>query len=328
MKILVTGGAGYIGSVVTEQLVESRHDVVVFDSLKSGHLEAIHPNAKLEIGNLLESRDLDRTFASHAPEAVCHLAAEIAVGESMADPGLHFQSNLCGSLALADAMVRHGVSKIVFSSTAAVYGYPDELPITETAKKDPVNVYGETKLAFERALRWYGEIHGIRHISLRYFNACGASERYGEYRKHETHIIPILLEVALGKRERFSIFGSDYPTPDGTCVRDYIHVVDIAHAHVLALEALDRIEADAFNIGIGSGYSNREVVDMVRRVTGHKVPTIDADRRPGDPPTLVASSEKIRRELGWEPRFPTLESMVGSAWAWRSKHPDGYAKEG
>lgn len=324
MKILVTGGAGYIGSIVTEQLVESGHDVVVFDNLKAGHMQAVHPGARLEVGNLLEPRDLDRAFGTHTPEAVCHLAAEIAVGESMIDPGLHFRNNLSGSLALADAMVRHRVEKIVFSSTAAVYGYPDELPITEEAKKDPVNVYGETKLAFERSLRWYGEIHQVRHISLRYFNACGASKQYGEYRERETHIIPILLEVALGKRERFSIFGTDYPTPDGTCVRDYIHVVDIARAHVLALEALDRIEADAFNIGIGSGYSNREVVDMVRHVTGHEIPTFDADRRPGDPPTLVASSDKIRRTLGWEPQFPTLDSMVRSAWSWRSKHPNGY----
>lgn len=326
MKILVTGGAGYIGSVVTEQLVESGHDVVVFDSMKAGHYEAVHPSAKLEVGNLLEPRDLDRTFATHAPDAVCHLAAEIAVGESMADPGLHYENNLCGSLALAEAMVRHRVSKIVFSSTAAVYGFPEELPITEDAKKEPVNVYGETKLAFERALRWYGEIHDIRHISLRYFNACGASERYGEYRERETHIIPILLEVALGKRDQFSIFGTDYPTPDGTCVRDYVHVIDIARAHVLAIEALDRIQADAFNIGIGSGYSNREVVEMVRKVTGHEIPTVEADRRPGDPPVLVASSEKIRQFLGWEPEYPSLESMVASAWAWRSRHPNGYAE--
>ncbi len=325
MRILVTGGAGYIGSVVTEQLLASGHQVTVFDNLKSGHRASIHPNATIIEGDLLNSADLDAAFKTAQPEGICHLAGEIAVGESMTDPGLHFQNNLVGSLNLADAMVRHGTKKIVFSSTAAVYGYPDEIPISENAPKQPVNVYGETKLAFERALRWYGEIHGIRHISLRYFNACGASERCGEYRDKESHIIPLLLEVALGKRGHFSIFGSDYPTPDGTCVRDYIHVEDIAQAHILALEALDEIRSDAFNIGIGAGSSNRQVVEAVRHSTGHPIPTNEAHRRPGDPPTLIATADRIRATLGWEPKYSELQSMVDSAWAWRKKHPEGYS---
>jgi UDP-glucose 4-epimerase len=325
MRILVTGGAGYIGSVVSEQLVASGHDVTVFDSLKSGHKSSIHPNAKLVQGNLLNPSDLNTAFDEVLPEAICHLAAEIAVGESMTDPGLHYQNNLVGGLNLADAMVSHGVKKIVFSSTAAVYGYPDEIPISESAQKKPVNVYGETKLAFERALRWYGEIHGIRHISLRYFNACGASDRCGEFRERESHIIPLLLEVALAKRSQFSIFGTDYPTPDGTCVRDYIHVEDIAQAHILALNALSDIESDAFNIGIGTGSSNRQVVEAVRQATGHPIPTIETERRAGDPPTLIAKADRIRTDLGWKPKFTDLQSMVDSAWAWRKQHPEGYS---
>lgn len=327
MAILVTGGAGFIGSVVVEMLLDAGESVVVFDSLKAGHRLAVDPRATFVQGDLLNPADLDALFSSHRIEAVCHLAAEIAVGESVTDPGLHYRTNVIGSLNLADAMVRHGVKKIVFSSTAAVYGEPKQIPIPEDAETRPVNPYGETKLTFERALHWYGKAHGIRHVALRYFNACGASAAHGEYRDRETHLIPILLEVVLGQRQEFGLFGDDYPTHDGSCVRDFVHIADIAQAHILALDYLNEAESDVFNIGSGQQNSNREVLDMVRKVTGHPVPSTTKPRREGDPAVLLASNEKIRRVLGWEPKFPDLESMVQSAWDWRRQHPKGYGSE-
>lgn len=325
MRILVTGGAGFIGSVITEQLVEAGHSVVVLDNFKSGHRAAIHPSAQVIDGDIELPSDLDRAFSESMPDAVCHLAGEIKVDESARNPGLHFRANVVGGIHLLDAMVRHNVCKLVFSSTAAVYGEPSSIPIVESDPTVPVNPYGETKLQFERALRWYAEIHGLHHVTLRYFNACGASMRYGEHRQQETHIIPILFEVALGQRHGFKLFGQDYPTKDGTCVRDYIHVVDIASAHILALDTMESLGSAIYNVGTGGGYSNLEVLEAAREVTGHPIPFEFAERRPGDSATLVASSDKIRKELGWEPKFPDLHSMVESAWLWRRNHPNGYS---
>lgn len=324
MKILVTGAAGFIGSVVTEQLVEAGYDVVAFDNLVSGHREAVHPKAEFVFGDLLDPTSLTNALQGKGISAVCHLAGEIKVDESFRDPGLHFRANLVGGIHLLDAMVAAGVSQIVFSSTAAVYGEPKEIPLTENSATEPVNPYGESKLQFERILNWYEKIHGLRNICLRYFNACGASEKYGEHRSKETHIIPILFEVALGQRERFSLFGTDYPTPDGTCVRDYIHVSDIAQAHLIALENLKSISSDIWNVGTARGYTNWEVIEAARRVTGHEIPVVEEPRRPGDSAILVASNEKIMNQFGWNPKFPDLESMVRSAWEWRRSNPHGY----
>jgi UDP-glucose 4-epimerase len=324
MKVLVTGGAGYIGSVVTQRLVEGGHDVTVLDNLSFGWREAIHPQAAFVKGDLLDRPFVEKTLAGGKYDAVVHLAAEVRVGVSVEEPGLCYRQNVVAGINLLDAMIAADCRRIVFSSTAAVYGEPEEIPITEHASLEPVNPYGQTKLDFERALRWYRHAHGLKHIALRYFNACGATEKYGEYRRKESHIIPLLLEVALGKREGFKIFGTDYDTPDGTCVRDYVHVSDIARAHVLGLEQIDRLEADVFNMGNGTGFTNRQVIDTVREVTGRDIPAADAPRRAGDPARLVASGEKARQILGWSPEYPDLRSMVQTAWDWRQAHPDGY----
>ncbi len=324
MKILVTGAAGYIGSVVTEQLVEQGHQVIALDNLKNGHRAAVHPGALFVQADLLEANGLGELLRQHRVEAVVHLAAEALIDVSMRDPGLFFRVNIVGGLNLLDAMIATGVKRIVFSSTAAVYGEPEHIPITEDARHLPVNSYGESKLAFEKILQWYHQAYDLKYVTLRYFNACGATERFGEYHVPETHIIPILFEVALGQRPQFNLFGTDYDTPDGTCVRDYIHVWDIANAHVLALKELDRLSVRAYNMGNGAGYSNRQVVEAVRQVTGKDIPVIPSPRRPGDPARLVASSERIRAELGWTPRYPELTTMVETAWVWRQKHPNGY----
>jgi len=324
MKILVTGAAGYIGSVVTEQLVEQGHQVIALDNLKNGHRAAVHPGALFVQADLLEANGLGELLRQHRVEAVVHLAAEALIDVSMRDPGLFFRVNIVGGLNLLDAMIATGVKRIVFSSTAAVYGEPEHIPITEDARHLPVNSYGESKLAFEKILQWYHQAYDLKYVTLRYFNACGATERFGEYHVPETHIIPILFEVALGQRPQFNLFGTDYDTPDGTCVRDYIHVWDIANAHVLALKELDRLSVRAYNMGNGAGYSNRQVVEAVRQVTGKDIPVIPSPRRPGDPARLVASSERIRAELGWTPRYPALTTMVETAWVWRQKHPNGY----
>ncbi len=324
MKILVTGAAGYIGSVVTEQLVEQGHRVVALDNLKNGHRAAVHPDAEFVEGDLLDAAWLHSFLHAKLPDAVVHLAAEALIDVSMRDPGLFFRVNVTGGLNLLDAMVAASVQRIVFSSTAAIYGEQRFMPITEDAPHLPVNPYGESKLMFERILEWYHAAHGLRYIILRYFNACGATERFGECHLPETHILPTLFEVALGRRRAFQIFGTDYDTPDGTCIRDYIHVADIAQAHALALKEVDRIEARFYNMGNGNGYSNQQVVEAVRQVTGCEIPVIPSPRRPGDPARLIASSDRIRAELGWNPRYPKLMTMVSTAWAWQQKHPRGY----
>ena len=324
MRILVTGSAGYIGSVVTEQLIEQGHQVIALDNLVNGHRAAVHPDAEFAQLDLLDAVALKSLLRAKPVDAVVHLAAEALIDVSMRDPGLFYRVNFTGGLNLLDAMVDAGVQRIVFSSTAATYGEPETIPITETSKQKPVNPYGASKLAFEQAMDWYRLAHGLKYVTLRYFNACGATDRFGEYHVPETHIIPILFEVALGQRQTFQLYGTDYDTFDGTCIRDYIHVADIAQAHVLALMKIDSLGARAFNMGNAAGYSNRQVIEATQRVTGRKIPFAAAARRPGDPARLVASSDRIRQELGWQPRYPDLDTMVATAWAWRMKHPTGY----
>lgn len=324
MKILVTGGAGFIGSVVTEQLVEQGHDVLALDNLKYGFTAAVHPGAQFAQGDLLDRESLAGLLRQHRIEAVAHLAAEAFIDDSLRDPGIFYRTNVCGGLNLLEAMAAAGVHRLVFSSTAAVYGQPRSVPIAEDAPKEPCNSYGDSKLAFERMLPWYQRAHALRHISLRYFNACGATERCGESRKRETHLIPIALAAAMGRRENLRLFGIDYDTPDGTCIRDYVHVADIAAAHVLALKALEEVESRAYNLGNGAGYSNREVIETVQKVTGQPFAVVPAARRPGDPARLVADSSRARQELRWNPAFPGLADMVETAWRWRQRHPGGY----
>jgi UDP-glucose 4-epimerase len=330
MNVLVTGGAGYIGSVIVEALAGRGHAVTVLDSLYKGHRAALTPPARLLEGDLGDRAAVGRAVAEAGadgtPPAVIHMAADSLVGESMADPAKYYRNNVINSLNLAEAMLEAGAGLLVFSSTAAVYGEPDAVPITEEAPLAPTNVYGETKLTFERALRWLERLKGLRWIALRYFNAAGATERLGEDHDPETHLIPNVLQVPLGKRDHVALFGTDYPTPDGTCIRDYVHVADLAEAHILALEALHREAAPsgAYNLGSGTGYSNRQVIEAARKVTGQPIPVVEAPRRPGDPAALVASSERIRRDLGWAPRYPGIEEIVASAWDWHRRHPDGY----
>jgi UDP-glucose 4-epimerase len=324
VRILVTGAGGYIGSVVTEQLVEQGHEVLGLDSLRHGSRAAVDPGARFVQGDLRDGDWLRSVFVANPVDAVVHLAAEALIDESLRDPGRFFGVNVCGGLNLLEAMAAAGVQRLVFSSTAAVYGEPESIPISEDAPREPINSYGESKLAFERMLGWYRKAKGLNYVSLRYFNACGATDRHGEFHVPETHLIPIVLEVALGRREAIRLFGTDYDTPDGTCIRDYIHVADIAQAHLLALRDIDRVGARTYNMGNGAGYSNLEVVEAVRQVTGRKIPVISAARRPGDPARLVASPQRINQELGWTPRYPALARMVETAWAWRLEHPDGY----
>lgn len=324
MNILVTGGAGYIGSVTTHELLAAGHTVTVFDSLVHGYRAAVPPGAAFVQGDILDRAALEAVLDEHEPEAVVHFAAFIEAGESMRDPGKYFRNNVAGSLNLIDTVVAHGVRRFVFSSTAAVYAASDE-PLREDSTIAPVNCYGETKLMIERMLKWYSAIHGLSFVALRYFNAAGAAGERGEAHMPETHLIPNVLQVPLGKRESVTIFGDDYPTPDGTCIRDYIHILDLAQAHVLALEALDTPgRALTFNLGNGAGYSNKQVADVARQVTGHPIPALLGQRRPGDAPRLVALSDAIKRELGWQPRHPDLRDIIASAWAWHLAHPNGY----
>ena len=325
MKVLVTGGAGYIGSVVAEELLQAGHQVVVFDNLSRGHRQAVPKNAELIVGDLADRAALDQLFGSRAIDAVMHFAALIEAGESMKAPETFFRNNTANALTLLEAMLAAGVKRFVFSSTAALFGNPERTPIEEDDLLRPTNAYGESKLLVERMLAWFHQIHGLRYASLRYFNAAGASRPdKGEAHQPETHLIPRILQVALGRVQHVNVFGTDYATPDGTCVRDYIHVSDLACAHLLALQALEKASLLIYNLGNGQGFSVREVVEVVRKVTGHPIPVIESPRRAGDPAVLIASSEKIRRDLGWQPRFPDLKTIVESAWQWHRIHPDGY----
>jgi UDP-glucose 4-epimerase len=308
------------------------HEVIVYDSLARGHREAVPEGAAFVQGDMLDRATLDAAFEMHHPDAVAHFAALIEAGESMQNPGVFFQNNVSGGINLLESMVSHGVKRLVFSSTAAVYA-SKMASLNEDDLLGPSNVYGETKLMIETMLKWYHQIHGLRYCSLRYFNACGAmldgdgKVLRGEAHQPESHLIPLTLQVPLGQRESVAIYGTDYPTPDGTCIRDYIHIEDLASAHVLALGALDSHETMVYNLGNGRGYSIREVIDVAREVTGHPIPAVEVDRRPGDAPVLVASAEKINHDLGWEPRHPDLADIISTAWAWHQSHPRGYQPE-
>ena len=321
MKILVVGGAGYIGSVCTELLLDEGHSVGIFDNLCEGHRAAVDPRARFFEGDLSNAGEINSVLAELKPDSVMHFAASALVVESMRHPSKYFRNNVANGLNLLDAMVTTGVKLLVFSSTCAVFGLPERVPIEESAPTQPINPYGESKLAFEKILRWYDQIHGLRFVSLRYFNAAGASEKFGEDHRIETHLIPNVLKVALGQKRQVEIFGTDYETPDGTCIRDYIHIVDLARAHMLALHSS---KSESYNLGTGGGSSVREVIESAQKVTGRKIDIIEKARRPGDPPRLIASSEKIKRELGWKPQFQNLEAIVESAWKWHQRFPRGY----
>lgn len=323
MKILVTGGAGYIGSATAEALLAAGHEVTVYDSLVTGHREALPAGAKFIQADLADPSALAQAFSNNGLEAVMHFAAFIEAGESMKDPAKFLRNNLINSLLLIEAAVKSGVTRFVLSSTAAVYRSNDE-PLSEDSPIGPTNTYGYTKLAVEQALDWYNRIHGLRFAALRYFNAAGAMPGRGEAHLPESHLIPRVLNVALGNSDAAHIYGTDYPTPDGTCIRDYIHIADLISAHLLALEALGTHDRLVYNLGSGSGYSVREVIGMARAVTEHDIPAVDSPRREGDPARLVASSEKIRRELGWTPKHDNLRDILVSAWGWHRSHPNGY----
>ena len=327
MAILVLGGAGYIGSHTVYELIDAGRDVVVADNLLTGFRAAVHPKARFYQLDIRDRSALDELFTKEKIEGVIHFAASSQVGESMSDPLKYYDNNLHGTMVLLQAMVAHGVDKIVFSSTAATYGEPERVPILETDRTDPTNCYGETKLAMEHMMRWVSRAHGLKYVALRYFNACGAhpSGAIGEAHNPETHLIPLILQVPNGKREKISIFGDDYPTKDGTCIRDYIHVSDLAQAHILALDhLLQGGESDVFNLGNGVGFTVKEVIDVARAVTGHPIPAETCPRRAGDPAQLIASSKKAVEQLGWKPKYNDLNTIIASAWKWHSAHPRGY----
>ena len=328
MRVMVTGGAGYVGSVVSEELMRDGHEVVVYDNLQKGHLGAVADGAPFIQADLLDGDLLRDMMKVYRIEAVIHMAADSLVGESTQDPAKYYCTNVTAGLSLLSAMKDRGVKRIVFSSTAAIYGEARKQPVEEDDPTAPTNAYGETKLAFERALRWYEAAYGIRFVSLRHFNAAGASRRFGEAHEPETHLIPIVLQAALGRRGAVEIYGDDYPTRDGTCVRDYVHVIDLARAHVLALTGLNEQSA-IYNLGCGGrGYTVREVIEAAREVTGFDIPAQVGPRREGDPAALVASSEKIERELNWRPRTQDLREMIESSWNWMQDHPNGYEDYG
>ena len=321
MNILVTGGAGYIGSICVEQLLDRGHQVTVFDNLTEGHRRAVDPRAAFVAGDLNERASIGRALADGRPDAVMHFAANALVGESMTNPSKYFRNNVGGGLNLLDAMIAADVKQLVFSSTCATFGPPERLPMDETLPQHPINPYGESKLIFEQILKWYDSIHGLKFVALRYFNAAGATEKFGEDHRIETHLIPNVLRVALGQRDHAEVYGTDYETPDGTCIRDYIHIVDLAQAHILAL---DTEQSAFYNLGTGGGNSVAEVIACCRRVTGHAIPVVEKPRRPGDPPRLVAASGKIQKALGWTPQYQSIDRIIESAWAWHQKHPHGY----
>jgi UDP-glucose 4-epimerase len=315
----VTGGAGYVGGTVAELLLQKGHEVAVYDNLCHGHRSMVPAKAEWIEGELADRSKLEQVFSSRTFDGVMHFAALIEAGESMKKPELYFRNNSASTLTLCEAMLAQGVTRLVFSSTAAVYGEPESTPIREDAPLRPTNAYGESKLLVEQMLTWLNRVHGFRYASLRYFNVAGAVEGRGEAHEPESHLIPLILDVALGKRQSIKIFGQDYPTPDGTCIRDYVHVQDLAHAHLLAFEALVNRDRLIYNIGNGQGFSIREVIESARRVTGHPIPVEEAERRPGDPAVLIASSEKIERELGWKREFDKLDEIVASAWKWHQQ---------
>lgn len=321
MNVLVTGGAGYIGSVCVEELLNTGHNVIVVDNLSEGHREAVDKRATFIQADLEDAKAISALFERHHIDAIMHFAALALVGESMQMPGRYFKNNVCGALNLLEAGKKAGIKKFVFSSTCATYGMPDKVPITEDLPQKPLNPYGESKLMFEKILNWYNQIYGLEFVAFRYFNAAGATEKFGEDHKNETHLIPNVLKVALGKKEFCELYGADYPTPDGTCIRDYIHVYDLATAHIAALKSGI---VGFYNLGNGDGYSVKEVIKMCEKVTGKKIPVVIKPRRPGDAPKLIASAEKARRDLNWTPKFPTLKEIVSSAWEWHRRHPDGY----
>jgi len=325
MNVLVTGAAGYVGSVCAEVLISQGHRVIALDNLIEGHRAAVPAACDFQKCDLFDTTRLDEIFRASEIHAVMHFAAEALVEKSVREPSTFYLANIAGGIHLLDAMMRHGVKKIVFSSSAAVYGEPKQVPIPEDHPKAPINSYGQTKWRFEEILADYARYTGLKHVSFRYFNAAGASPERGEAHRTETHVIPKILEAASGEIPKFEIRGSDYATPDGTCVRDYVHVLDIADAHVRALAEIDRVSGEAFNVGNSRGYSIREVVETARRVTGLPIPAVEASRRAGDPAVLVADAAKLRRTLRWEPRYSTLESILTTAWKWKQGHPNGYA---
>lgn len=331
MKVLVLGGAGYIGSHTVYELVDNGAEVVVIDNLETGFIEAVHPSARLYIGDLRNRKFLDKVLEKEPGiDAVIHFAANSQVGESMVNPLKYYDNNICGTKNLLDAIVAHGIDKVVFSSTAATYGEPENIPIVETDKTEPTNTYGETKLSMEKMFKWVDKVHGLKYVSLRYFNACGAhsSGTIGEAHNPETHLIPLVLQVPSGKRGYVSIYGTDYPTKDGTCVRDYIHVMDLAHAHILAVKYLIAgNESDIFNLGNGVGFTVKEVIHTAEKVTKTDIKVVKEERRTGDPAVLIASSEKAAKILGWKPEHNSLEEIIKSAWRWHVANPNGYSKE-
>ena len=328
MAILVLGGAGYIGSHTVYELIDAGKEVVIADNLETGHIEAVHPKAKFYQGDIRDRAFVDSVFDNEQIDGVIHFAANSLVGESMTNPLKYYDNNLCGTKVLLESMVAHGIDKIVFSSTAATYGEPERVPILETDRTEPTNCYGETKLSMEKMFKWTGLAHGLRFVSLRYFNACGAhvSGKIGEAHNPESHLIPLILQVPNGKREFISIFGDDYDTKDGTCIRDYIHVTDLAQAHILAMDYLmEGGESNIFNLGNGVGFTVKEVIDTAREVTGHPIPAKTTPRRAGDPAQLIASSEKARSVLGWHPEHADLREIIETAWNWHKNHPNGFA---
>ena len=324
MSIFVTGGAGYIGSIVVEQLVEAGETVIVYDNLYQGHREAVHPDAKLIVGDLADTALMTKTMAEYRVEAIMHFASYTLVGESVERPFLYLGDNITNGLNLLRAASELGVKRFILSSTANLFDDPQQMPISEQERIVPGSPYGESKYILERLLYWLDRTKDLKYAALRYFNAAGASSVRGEDHDPETHIIPLVLQVALGQRDQFIIFGDDYPTPDGTCVRDYIHVLDLAQAHILALQALQNGQSRTYNLGNGQGYSILELIEVARKITGHSIPVEVGPRRPGDPAILIASADSIRQELGWQPKHSDLETIVGDAWRWFKDHPNGY----
>jgi len=327
MSILVCGGAGYIGSHTVHELVNQGKDVIIVDNLQTGHMKAVNPKAKFYKGDIRDAEFLDKVFSENKVEAIIHFAANSLVGESMEKPLLYFNNNVYGMQVLLESMVKHDIKNIVFSSTAAVYGEPKKIPILEDDETNPTNTYGETKLTMEKMMKWVNKAYGITFVSLRYFNACGAllDGSIGEDHFPESHLIPLILQVPLKKRDAITVFGEDYETPDGTCIRDYIHVLDLADAHIKAVDYLQKgNESNIFNLGNGVGFSVKEIIDSAKQATNEDIKVVIGERRAGDPAKLIASNEKARKILGWEPKYTDVKDVIGTAWGWHKNHPDGY----